>query len=147
MTEIITRPDKRWGLQQINERFEVAWDTPPQLVTAMAYETTKYAVDKYKLRGWHWKHELGVELDESELQLDLHPFGAVNQPDPIKAAVDATLNKTQRGKTAYVVKLWFLVPLDVVTVPTEPGDIDYVAEADGFTRNVPDDNFDKIVKV
>lgn len=136
MPAIHVAPDKSYGLMRVNERFEIdeVFTHSPKFMDILqksAQEVTRLAAAKYQLRGWHWRSDLPVEIDKSELQYDL-----------LSSAGNELVGQDQgsqllniQGRIAFVVKLWFLVPRFTATV-YEPEEL---AEPDGFVEVLPVD--------
>ena len=136
MPEIIVKPDTSWGLECIRERFEIPFDavpdefdTPAQrafkvlFIESCAKKSAEKAIETYeKFRHWKFRADMPVELDESELQLDIDDweFTSPLSKDPI--AKNQGHLKDKASKKAYVVKLWFEVPQiqAVVFTPDTP---------------------------
>lgn len=107
MVYIKVQPDTTWGLEQIWERFEVPYDMPPKQVEIVAYSVAKYAIDTYtRLRHWHFVDSRPVEVDLSNLQVDLEFTASPHTPIDAGAQDYGSLLH-RRSKTAYVVKMWF----------------------------------------
>lgn len=136
---IIVKPDSTKGLQQVNQRFELPYSSTfsarfPAMLEKAARETAKLAAEKNQLRGWHWRSDLGVEVDKSELQIALEDFGTTH-PDFVPAVEQLTTLNNKYDRIAFVVKMWFVVPeIQVVTY-----DNDELAEPDGFVEELPED--------
>ena len=134
MPSIHVVPDKTYALMQVNERFELDESLTrsprfPLYLEATAKEVARYAADKYKLRGWHWRSDLAVEIDKSELQYDL--LASAGDELPTQDQYSQLLYN--RGLIAFVVRMWFQVP-QARTEVLEPEEL---AEADGFVEMLP----------
>ena len=125
--------DKEYDLMQVAERFEIDYyepKTPRQKLVylaaldARAHEVGKHAISTYeRLKGWRFYSSRKVTLDLSEAQYELDKAGE---------AVDHGQLLQVRGKKAYVVKIWFIVPKQRIEVITpEPDDPDVT---DGFVN-------------
>jgi len=131
MPYIHVAPDATYGLQQVNSRFELAAgieSSPmfPAILEAEARRTARQTVDANKLRGWHWRSDLPVEVDKSQLQI------ALDGSSP--RALDNGLTSYSDNLVAYVVKMWF----ECRQVITEDitYDTDSEARADGFVKDL-----------
>ena len=136
---IIVKPDSTKGLQQVSQRFEMPYSSTfdakfPAMLEAAAKDTARIAAEKNLLRGWHWKSDLGVEVDKSELQIALEDFGTTH-PDFVPAVDQLDILSTKYDRIAFVVKMWYVVPELQVTVY----DNDELAEPDGFVEELPED--------
>lgn len=134
MPSIHVAPDKAYDLMQVNERFELDESITrsvrfPALIEAVAKETARLAADKYKLRGWHWRTDLPVTIDKSELQYDLLSSAG----NSLVAQDQGAELLTRQGRIAFVVKMWFQVPM-IRTEVLEPYEL---AEPDGFVETMP----------
>lgn len=129
-------PDKAVTVQRVNQRFELpayVQDSPlfPSILEKATRAAVRKAAEVNKLRGWHWRSDMGVEVDVSELQFDLdtHSRGAV------AAEANGTLLELH-DKIAYVVKMYYEVP--VVHVEDIEYDDDKEARMDGFVKDIKD---------
>ena len=134
MPSIHVAPDKSYDLMRVNERFEIdeIFTHSPKFVEILqksAQEVTRLAASKYQLRGWHWRSDLPVEIDKSELQYDL--LASAGNELLTQDQGSQLLNK--QGRIAFVVKLWFIVP-KFRAVVYEPEEL---AEPDGFVEVLP----------
>lgn len=137
---LIFKPDKQVGLSQISQRFELPYDSLespmfPEILEAAALKVKNEAVEKNALRGYFWRSDLGVEVDESEIQIPLDYFGTT------AAQIPAALNSGQllRDKynvKAYVLKMWFEVPM-IPTLVEDKDETPFFVEEDGFTTKNP----------
>lgn len=136
MPSIHVAPDKSYDLTVIAQRFEVdesMTHSPrfPALIKTLAWETAKLAAEKNALRGWHWRSEIPVEIDKSELQYDL----GASSGSSIEAQDQFAQLLTRHGKIAFVVKMTFQVPM----IRTEVLEPEELAEPDGFVEVLPTD--------
>lgn len=134
---IHTQPDKTYNIQRVYQRFELdeSMRRSPvfkDLLEAAAKEVVRLAAEKNALRGWHWRSDLGVEVDESELQYDLYASSGSDLP----VQDSGSILLKQQGRIAYVVKMWYLVP-QIASVVYEPEEL---AEPDGFVEQLPEDH-------
>ena len=142
MTLIKVVPDTEYGLEHIYERFEVPYDMPPKQVEIVGWATAKYAIETYtRLRGWQFVDQRPVELDVSNIQVDLDftasPFTPIDE-----GGQDWGSLFTRQSKKAYVVKMWFKTPKVVVTNID-----DEVGRADGYLNSDEDPRPKDIVEV
>lgn len=138
---LIFRLDKQVGLEQISQRFELPYDTLespmfPELLEKAARKVAREAVEKNALRGYHWRSDLGVEIDESQLQIPLDFFGT--SASVLPSALDSgVMLRDKYNIKAFVLKMWFTVPM----IPTLVEDVDdkvpFFVEEDGFTTENP----------
>ena len=138
---LVFRPDKQVGLEQISQRFELPYDTLespmfPEILEEAAKKVAREAVEKNMLRGYHWRSDLGVEIDESQLQIPLDFFGTTMKELP--AALDSgQLLRDKYNKKAFVLKMWFTVPMTPTLVEDEDDKVPFFVEEDGFTTENP----------
>ena len=138
---IIYKPDKIFGLEQKLERFELpysATESPmfPIILEKAAKYTARIAAEKYAKIGHHWRSDLGVSVDESELQVSLYDFGSTSTPiNEFTAQDQGSVLAQKEDKIAYVVKMWYVVP----KVHVEVFDNTELAEPDGFVQELPSD--------
>lgn len=138
LSAIHTRPDGVRRPMQIAERFELPGEVAespffPEYVQEAAKEAMKVAIAKYeRLKGWKWLDKRGVELDKSELQIDLDYFGTNEEVGAVNPG--HLLHSSPKGALAFVVKMWFEVPafapntLEILDEPDELEDAGLVAE-------------------
>ena len=134
MTEQINRPDRMTLLDQVANRFYIDSDlfrSPlfPVYLDKIAKEECRRAVEANKKRGWHWRSDMPVEIDKSEIQVDLDLFASTYRFQP---GVDQYRTLLEHNKIAMVIKLWYEIP----ATPTEVLSSDLVKEADGFVQEV-----------
>lgn len=82
-------------------------------------------------RKWHFRGDLGIEVDRSELQVDFYDFGGAYASE--SAAKDQHTLDQDHNQVACVIKMWFVAPKVQALVTSN----DEVAESDGFVRNMP----------
>lgn len=144
------KPDQQYRPMQVNERFELPGEVEespkfPEIVQAAAKDTIKLAVWKYeRLKKWKWLHEKGVEVDRSELQIDLDYFGSQVEAGAVKPG--QLLHDSPKGNIAFVVKLWFMVPA------FSPGQLEILDEPDeledaGLVPEMPQPGTGQIVEI
>lgn len=137
MANLIFKPDPSWGLECIQERFEIPVDAVPDefdtanqrafkvlFIEACAKKAAERAISTYeKHRHWKFRADIPVEVDESKLQLDFNDweFSSPVSHDPIAKNQGHLALKS--GKKAYVVKLWFETQ-QIQTVVFKPENID-----------------------
>lgn len=144
-------PDRERTLAQVRSRFEMpSWitDSPlfPEFLEKAAKQVVKKTAQKNALRGWHYRGDLPVTIDKSEVQFSLHEFGTTNPENyEAQSAGDDSILLTKYDKIAYVAVMWFEVP----KVRTEVLSNEELDEDDGFVRDkpLPDQGLDNIVKV
>lgn len=121
MPEIIIKPDTSWNLECIRERFEVPadavpspTDTPEQaafkalFIEACAKKAGERAIEYYeKFRHWRFRDDIPVELDESEIQVDVEDYEFASPLSTAPIAVNQGHLTLKTSKHAYVIKLWF----------------------------------------
>lgn len=140
MPNIITKPDKSVGLEEVRERFEMPYSATfspifPAMLEKEAKSAAKRASEVYsRLRKWHWRSDLGVTVDKSELQIPLRDFGTTN-PDFTAAVDQNTILNLKYDSVAFVVIMWFEVPRQQVTIY----DNNELNDADGFVEEMPED--------
>lgn len=128
---IHTVPDNTYGVQQVNSRFELPaalTESPrfPAILEAEARRIARLTVDKNKLRGYHWRDDLGVEVDKSELQISF-------DSTPTLEALNQGENYSENF-IAYVVKMWFVskqVRTEEITYDT-----DEEARSEGYVKDL-----------
>ena len=135
---IIYSPDKEYTLERKLERFELPADMEhdirfPAMLETAAKNTARLAAEKYAKIGHHWRSDLPTEVDLSELQISLDDFGSTSHD--VDAVNQGEALKYKYNRTAYVVKMWYVVP----KIRVEVFDNDELAEADGFVRELPAD--------
>lgn len=133
MPYIHVAPKGKIGLTQLYSRFELpveAQTSPlfPSMVEREAKRIARLTADKNALRGFRWRSDMPVEVDISELQLDLSKFSL--------AAVDNGKTEYSQNLIAFVVKMWFEAR-EVVTEEIIYDD-DNEARADGFVKDIKD---------
>lgn len=153
LSAIHTVSDKTVGLMEVNERFEIDADMlllPEEKFFAALEKLTlghlHFAVEKYKKRKWHWRSDLGVKLDRSELQFDLDLLDRLHGEEMIAPGQHQL--KEKHNKIAYVVKFW--VELEEARVGTiEEFDQPDEFEDAGMTPELPfeDHTAGKIVQL
>ena len=142
MTLLKVQPDTEWGLEQVLERFEVPYDTPPKQVEIMAWASAQYAIDTYtRLRGWQFVDQLPVELDVSNIQVDLDFTASPYTPVDMGGQDWGSL-LTRQSKKAYVVKMWFKTQKVVIQNID-----DEIGRADGYLNPDEDPRPKDIVEV
>ena len=112
------QPDKEYDLMEVSERFEVPYLEPKtlqgqqnyyNLIKVMATQTAKHAIYTYeRLRHWKFYDKKPIQLDESQAQYDLDIFRSSRNIDHVGVNQGSLID--EKGKVAYVVKLWFVVP-------------------------------------
>ena len=113
----------------------------PAMLEVAAKEASRRAAETYaRLRKWHWRSDMPVEVDKSEIQIALEDFGTTD-PEFTGAVDQGTILNTKYDRVAFVVKMWFEVPEQQVTVY----DNDELNEPDGFVEELPSDG--EVVKV
>ena len=133
-------PDTQGGLERINQRFELPYDaleSPmfPEILEKAARKVAREAAEKNALRGYYWRSDLGVEIDESQLQIPLDYFGTTGSLLP--AALDnGQLLRDKYNIKAFVLKMWFEVPM-VNTLVEGDDKVPFFVEEDGFTTENP----------
>ena len=138
---LIFKPDKQVGLSQISQRFELPYDSLespmfPEILEAAALKVKNEAVEKNALRGYFWRSDLGVEVDESEIQIPLDYFGTTSSLIPA-ALNSGQLLRDKYNVKAYVLKMWFEVPMIPTLVEDEDDKVPFFVEEDGFTTENP----------
>ena len=139
--QVIYKPDKAYGLEQKLERFELPYSATfdakfPAMVELAAKNTARIAAEKYARIGHHWRNDLGVEVDKSELQISLDDFGSTSTAiTDFEAQNQGSVLNNKYDSVAFVVKMWYVVP----KINVEVLDNSELAEPDGFVENMPTD--------
>lgn len=142
MVLITVAPDTEWGLEQIFERFEVPYDMPPNQVAIVGYAIAHEAIETYtRLRHWQFVDTLPVEIDVSNIQIDLDVTASPLTPID-EGGQDWGSLLTRQSKKAYVVKMWFRTQKIVVTNID-----DEIGRADGYLNPDEDPHPKNIVEI
>jgi len=135
---VIYTPDREYGLEQKLERFEMAYSSTfspqfPAMLEAAAKQTARLAAEKYERLGHHFRSDMPVSVDQSDLQVDVEDFRSLDAEHNL--AQDKGNWHTSQDRIAFVVKMWYVVPKVRVDV-FEPHEL---AEPDGFVETLPNE--------
>ena len=154
MPNLIFKPDKEYTLHMERGRFMIpdtlaeALDSDDYRVREPArmylkplvYEAGKDLIQANKIRGYHFRGNMGHKVYKSELQVDLYPFGTTS--NEIVPAQDQGVALLLQNQVAYVVEMWFEAP-KIEALLTSNKEL---SEADGFVENPPQSG-DDIVEI
>ena len=154
MPNLIFKRDKEYGLHLERGRFMIpdtlaealentdykVREPAKQYMKPLVYEAGKDLIQANKIRGYHFRGDMGYEVRKSELQVDLYPFGTTS--NEVVPAQDSGVALGSQNQTAYVIELWFEAPkLEALLTSNKE-----LSEADGFVETPPKSG-DNIVEV